>query len=38
MTVQQTAVALGLSTATVMRSWMVARAWLHRELQRECLE
>lgn len=32
MTVQQTAEALGLSTATVTRSWSMARAWLHREL------
>ncbi len=32
MTVEQTAQALDLSTATVVRSWAVARAWLHREL------
>lgn len=32
MTVRQTAEALGFSTATVTRSWAVARAWLHREL------
>jgi RNA polymerase sigma factor (TIGR02999 family) len=32
MTVQQTASALGLSTATVNRSWALARAWLYREL------
>jgi RNA polymerase sigma factor (TIGR02999 family) len=32
MTVQQTAVALGLSTASVTRGWAMARAWLHREL------
>lgn len=32
MTVDQTATALGLSTATVSRGWAVARAWLHREL------
>jgi RNA polymerase sigma factor (TIGR02999 family) len=33
MTVQQTAVALGLSTATVTRGWTMARAWLYRELR-----
>jgi RNA polymerase sigma factor (TIGR02999 family) len=33
MTVQQTALALGLSTATVTRGWTMARAWLHRELR-----
>lgn len=32
MTVRQTAVALGLSTASVTRGWAMARAWLHREL------
>ena len=32
MTVQQTAVALGLSTASVTRGWATARAWLHHEL------
>ncbi len=32
MTVQQTAVALGLSTASVARGWTMARAWLRREL------
>jgi len=32
MTVQQTALALELSTATVTRGWAMARAWLHREL------
>jgi RNA polymerase sigma factor (TIGR02999 family) len=32
MTVEQTAVALGVSTATVTRRWAVARAWLRREL------
>lgn len=35
MTVQQTAVALGLSTASVTRGWAMARAWLHRELSEE---
>ena len=32
MTVEQTAVALGLSTATVTRGWTMAQAWLRREL------
>jgi len=32
MTVRQTALALGLSTASVTRGWAMARAWLHREL------
>jgi len=35
MTVEQTATALGLSTATVTRDWAMARAWLHRELSDE---
>jgi RNA polymerase sigma factor (TIGR02999 family) len=35
MTVEQTAVALDISTATVMRGWGMARAWLHRELRTE---
>lgn len=33
MSVEQTATALGISTATVVRGWSMARAWLHRELQ-----
>jgi RNA polymerase sigma factor (TIGR02999 family) len=32
MTVEQTAQALGLSTATVTRGWGMARAWLRRDL------
>jgi RNA polymerase sigma factor (sigma-70 family) len=32
MTIQQTAAALGISTATVERGWAMAQAWLHREL------
>jgi RNA polymerase sigma factor (TIGR02999 family) len=32
MTVEQTAVALGLSTASVTRGWAMARAWLRRDL------
>lgn len=35
MSVRQTAEALGLSTATVMRGWSMARVWLHRELSGE---
>lgn len=31
--VEETALAVGISTATVKRSWRVARAWLYRELQ-----
>jgi RNA polymerase sigma factor (TIGR02999 family) len=33
MSIEETASALGISTATVKRDWMVARAWLHRELR-----
>jgi RNA polymerase sigma factor (TIGR02999 family) len=33
MTIKQTAVALGLSTATVTRGWAMAQAWLFRELR-----
>ena len=32
MTIKQTALALGLSTATVNRGWTMAQSWLHREL------
>lgn len=32
MTIEETAVALGVSTATVKRGWRLARAWLHREM------
>jgi RNA polymerase sigma factor (TIGR02999 family) len=32
MTVEQTALALGLSTASVTRGWSMARAWLRRDL------
>lgn len=32
MTIEETAAALGVSTATVKRSWTAARAWLHREM------
>ena len=33
MTISQTAVALGISTATVERGWAMAQAWLYRELR-----
>jgi RNA polymerase sigma-70 factor, ECF subfamily len=33
MNIEDTAVALDMSTATVKRDWMLARAWLNRELQ-----
>jgi RNA polymerase sigma factor (TIGR02999 family) len=32
MTIEETAVVMGSSTATVKRDWAVARAWLYREL------
>jgi RNA polymerase sigma factor (sigma-70 family) len=32
LSVEETAVALGLSPATVKRAWTLARAWLFREL------
>lgn len=34
LTIDQAALALGLSTATVERDWAYAKAWLHRELSR----
>lgn len=34
MSIEETAVALGLSPATVKRDWTMARAWLYRELQK----
>ena len=34
MTIEDTAEALALSTATVKRDWTMAQAWLYRELQR----
>jgi RNA polymerase sigma factor (TIGR02999 family) len=33
MTIKQTAVALGISAATVERGWAMAQAWLYRELR-----
>ena len=38
MTIEETAAALGISTATVSRGWAMAKAWLHREMQRELSE
>ena len=35
LTLDETAEALALSTATVTRRWAMARAWLHRELEGE---
>jgi RNA polymerase sigma factor (TIGR02999 family) len=32
LTIEETAEALAISTATVSRRWALARAWLHREL------
>jgi DNA-directed RNA polymerase specialized sigma24 family protein len=32
MNIDETAVALDISPATVKRDWMLARAWLNREL------
>ena len=32
MSIEETAAALGVSQATVKRDWVLARAWLHREL------
>jgi RNA polymerase sigma factor (TIGR02999 family) len=33
MTIEETAVALGISTATAKRDWIVLRGWLQRELE-----
>lgn len=38
MSIEETAEAMGLSTATVKRGWNVARAWLHREINRNMLK
>jgi hypothetical protein len=32
MTIEETALVMRVSTATVKREWAVARAWLYREL------
>ena len=34
MSIEETAVALGISPATVKRDWSMAQAWLHREMER----
>jgi RNA polymerase sigma-70 factor, ECF subfamily len=36
LTVEQAALALGVSPSTVARDWQFARVWLHRELSEEC--
>lgn len=33
LSIEDTAIALDISPATVKRDWLVARAWLHREIQ-----
>ncbi|MGA8366628.1 MAG: sigma-70 family RNA polymerase sigma factor [Candidatus Acidiferrales bacterium] len=35
LSIEETAVVLGVSPATVKREWATARAWLHRELKKE---
>ncbi|HYK88787.1 MAG TPA: sigma-70 family RNA polymerase sigma factor [Acidobacteriota bacterium] len=35
LSIEETATALGISPATVKRSWAAAKAWLYRELRRE---
>jgi RNA polymerase sigma factor (TIGR02999 family) len=35
LTIEETAEVLGVSTATVKRDWLLAKAWLHRELQND---
>ena len=35
MSIDETAVALGISPATVKRDWTMAQAWLHREIERD---
>ena len=35
MSIEETAGALGISPATVKREWVVARAWLFREIQED---
>jgi RNA polymerase sigma factor (TIGR02999 family) len=34
LTIEQTAEVLGISPATVKRDWNVAKAWLHREIEK----
>lgn len=38
LTVDQTAIALGVSPSTVAREWQFARVWLHREVTRQLSE
>ena len=35
LTIEETVVVMGLSSATINREWAVARAWLYRELTGE---
>jgi RNA polymerase sigma factor (TIGR02999 family) len=35
LSIEETAMVLGLSPATVKREWTMARAWLHREIQKD---
>ena len=35
MTIEETAAALGVSSATVKRGWRMAQAWLYRELKHD---
>lgn len=35
LTIEETATVLGISPASVKREWVMARAWLHRELARQ---
>lgn len=37
LTVEETAEALGVSPRTVKREWSMAKAWLHRQIRKECL-
>jgi DNA-directed RNA polymerase specialized sigma24 family protein len=32
LSIDETSAVLGISTATVKRDWVMARAWLHREI------
>ena len=35
MSIEETAIALGISPATVKRDWSMAQSWLHREIERD---
>ena len=35
LSIEETAVVMGVSPATVKREWMTARAWLRREMKRD---